>query len=266
LKVETSIPACPLPGLRLGGLSYLNAVPLQAGLRPAPKLFSPAEAVQAFLAEELDVALLPLAAGPELQAQFGADIGWVRGVGIAARREAYSVFVAHRRQCRGGEPTCFVDSASRTSRALLEMVQGDLVQHFTGKQVDAIAEADHVFLIGDAAIDFRREHAELEWFYEDLGEVWRKKTGRPMVFAVWMVRRERLEHRMLEVAGWLRQVARANAAMSVKELGQFWPEEREEFLARYWRKNLTYELGEEEEAGAQLFLEKLSGSFAVNWI
>lgn len=264
--MEVDFPACPLTGLRLGGLSYLNAVPLQFGLKPAPSLYSPAEAVQAFLSDQLDVALLPLAAGPELRAKFGADIGWVRGIGIAARQAAYSVFVAHRRKTGGGAPTCFVDPASRTSRALLEMLRGDLVQPFEGSEVDSFEQADHVFLIGDAAIEFRRRQAEEDWFFEDLGEVWRTKTRHSMVFAVWVVRKGRVEQRASEIAGWLRAVARANAKLGTKELGLLWPGENTEFLAWYWREVLTYELGEDEEAGAQLFLEKLSGKFAVDWI
>jgi chorismate dehydratase len=266
LSAEAKLLVCPLPELRLGGLSYLNAVPLQWGLQPAPRLFTPAGAVRAFLDEELDGALLPLAAGPELQARFGSDVVSVRGVGIAARQEAFSVFVAHRRRPLGGEPTCFVDGSSRTSRALLEMVGGDLVQPFQGEQVDSIEEADHVFLIGDAAIEFRREQAVVDWFYEDLGELWRKKTGRPMVFAIWMLRRGRWGQRVWEVAEWLREVARANAALPPKLLGQMRPGETEEFLSWYWRRVLTYELGAEEEAGADLFLQHLPGDFAAKWI
>ena len=44
-------------------------------------------------------------------------------------------------------------------------------------------------LIGDQAIQFRQKHAS-EFQFWDLGEQWKKLTGLPFVYALWLIRPE----------------------------------------------------------------------------
>lgn len=247
-------------------MHYRNALPLQLGLEPAPALFSPAEAVEAFRAGHLDGALLPLAAGPELQASLGDDLAWVRGVGIATQNEAYSVFLAHRRNPR--EPlqaqTCYLDPASRTSRALLEILRPKLQIPLPSQTTSDLEEADHVLLIGDRAITFRQTHLDPEWFYEDLGKTWRDHTGRPFVFAVWMLRRSAADGEAHAVAEWLRQIPQHNQQDQARYLATLADPQEQQFLEGYWRRTLHYQLGPEEEAGAELFLDFLTHGNAAS--
>lgn len=246
-SIEASPPPCPLPGLRLGGLSFLNALPLQLGLTPPPRQFSPAEAVSAFQNGEVDAALLPVASLPGLAGEFFP----VCGIGIAARDEAYSVYVAHRRR-PNPTPLVYFDPASKTSRALLDiLVPRPQIPSTAAPTADPDA-ADHLLLIGDTALEFRHSHPESEWLYEDLGSIWKQQTGLPMVFALWIIRKIPQAPRIAE---WLREIPVKNHALR-EEFLHTHPEH--EFLRHYWNDILHYSLGSEEERSISHFLGLLS--------
>ena len=82
---------------------------------------------------------------------------------------------------------------SATSVALLRILVGPDVTFspLTVDPADALSEVDGVLLIADEALHaFRDPFAPHS---TDLGELWRARTGLPMVFAVWAVRREVVE-------------------------------------------------------------------------
>jgi len=113
-------------------------------------------------------------------------------------------------------------------------------------------------IIGDQAIKFRQEHADAFQFW-DLGEQWKKLTGLPFVYALWLIRPEVPDAK--SIAQGLRglrdenladiQVIVADAANKKQEITQ-------EFLDRYYNEHLRFHLGTREKQGLQTFADLCS--------
>jgi predicted solute-binding protein/REP element-mobilizing transposase RayT len=114
-------------------------------------------------------------------------------------------------------------------------------------------------LIGDQAIQFRQKHAG-EFHFWDLGEEWKKLTGLPFVYALWLIRPEVANAQ--QVATHLRAVREENLASldeligeTVAGVGDPGSRSMREFLARYYRKHLRFSFGEREKQGLQHFAD-----------
>ena len=120
----------------------------------------------------------------------------------------------------------------------------------------ALASGEAVLLIADAALQAHR--GGMARHSTDLGEMWRARTGLPMVFAVWAVRDDTLRHRPREVAALGDAIAAAPAAFAddpvrvVHAAAQRFPFD-EDFIAGYLR-GLRYGFGPDERAGLERFL------------
>jgi chorismate dehydratase len=123
------------------------------------------------------------------------------------------------------------------------------------------APADARLLIGDAAL---RSALEDPTRHHDLGELWRERTGLPMVFAVWAARADLAPERLaavdhalraavVEASENARQVALEAAARFGFPAG---------FLARYFDR-LRYRFGERERAGLERFYQMAAAIGAV---
>jgi predicted solute-binding protein len=126
-------------------------------------------------------------------------------------------------------------------------------------------------LIGDQAIHFRQKHAG-EFQFWDLGEQWKKLTGLPFVYALWLIRPEvtnaksvaqrlrKLRDKNLATLDDLIEGAVAGVGLSAiasaktdepglrKELNR-------EFLLRYFRNHLRFSFGRKEQQGLQRFAD-----------
>ena len=166
-----------LAAVRVGCVQYLNSKPLIYGC-DAPVVFDhPSGLARALEGGKLDVALVPV---------FEAlrDPPWlaVDDVAIACDGPVFSVFLAHR------EPLAAVrrialDPASLTSVHLLQV----LLAEYHGLHPAFDADAEARLLIGNQAIEFRAANPD-GWHFLDLGEEWRRCTGLPFVFALWLMR------------------------------------------------------------------------------
>jgi chorismate dehydratase len=113
------------------------------------------------------------------------------------------------------------------------------------------APADARLLIGDEAL---RSALEDPTRHHDLGELWRERTGRPMVFAVWAARAEIAPERLAAVDHALRAAvveASENArqvALDASERFGF----PAGYLARYFDR-LRYRFGARERSGLERF-------------
>jgi predicted solute-binding protein len=106
-------------------------------------------------------------------------------------------------------------------------------------------------LIGDQAIHFRQRHAD-EFQFWDLGEQWKKLTGLPFVYALWLIRPEVVDPK--QIADRLRVLRNENLG-DLDELiaaeKQFDPQ----FCSHYYRNNLRFGLGEKEKEGLRTFAQ-----------
>jgi chorismate dehydratase len=239
------------PVVRLGGLAYRNAEPLQRGLQPEPQLFTSADAAAAFASGKLDVALIPWVAA--------IASGWenfvVPGTGIAAEGPVHSVFVAW----PAGSPLrgpVQADPTSRSSAALFEILRCSF--NFFGPDMPPLeppiedSPADQArLMIGDRAISFR-QNAASSWQFLDLSEAWFSCTGLPFVFAVWVAKSR--------ISFWQDKLAevRDRNLSTILDWTRSW--EDHEFWLRYY-SGLRYRLGPREEEAMALFHKHFQSSF-----
>ena len=242
----------PVPGspasYRIGSVPYLNAVPLTYGIEADVRLLPPAELATELHAGRLDTALVSVT---EPLLHEGYQI--LDGLGIVSHGPVASVFLAHRGPLELVR-TVFVDTASCTSVNLLRVLLAERGLRPEFQPLTDYAEApqlDHVLLIGNPAIEFRRAaHTHQLW---DLGAAWAELTALPFVYAVWAVR-EGVE------IGPLAEGLRAAAKRGIRAIPEL-VERRTEFDADFRRAylggHIRYELGAAEKAGLKRFAELL---------
>jgi chorismate dehydratase len=117
-------------------------------------------------------------------------------------------------------------------------------------------------IIGDQAISFRRHHADAFQFW-DLGEQWKKLTGLPFVYALWLIRPEVPDAKY--IAQRLRGLRDENladikviASDAVADAADKKQEITQEFLDRYYNEHLRFGLGTREKQGLQTFADLCS--------
>ncbi len=239
-----------LAGLRIGCVQYLNSKPLIAAYPREVTFDHPSHLARSLAAGGLDAALVPIfeALGP--RPYYAVD-----GVAIACDGPVYSVFLAHQGELSEIR-TLELDPASLTSVHLAQV----LLREFHGVTPRCVAAgelsepADARLLIGNQAIEYRR-HAPAGVRFLDLGEEWKKQTGLPFVFALWLLR-PGLPHpsaigegfRDLKEAG--RPLIPEIAAKAGEEIGSALAE-------RYLTDYIRFDLGERERAGIERFRELL---------
>src|SRR6266702_1618622 len=191
--------------LRIGCVKYLNARPLIRGWPGEVDFDHPSALCRRLANGELDVALVS-----SFEFLRNPIYRIVDDVSISSDGPVYSVVLAH---C--GELSDIqeieLDPASQTSINLLRCLLAELglnpqlgsAPKASGARVgsppqDGFAVANlpmphsAQLLIGDQAIAFRQRHAG-EFQFWDLGEQWKKLTGLPFVYALWLIRPEVLD-------------------------------------------------------------------------
>ena len=261
--------------LRIGCVKYVNARPLIRGWPGDVELDYPSALCQRLANGELDVALVS-----SFEYLRNPVYRIVDDVSISSDGPVYSVVVAYCGEFPSVEEIA-LDPASQTSVNLLRCVLSELgltprfvsgvlgsagCQSATGRirrgepavggSLAATSRAR--LLIGDQAIHFRHKHIG-EFQFWDLGEQWKKLTGLPFVYALWLIRPEVTDAK--SIAERLRKLRNENLA-SLDDLiaeaaaGVDGPGNRKmtrEFLARYYHKHLRFGFGEREKQGLQAF-------------
>jgi chorismate dehydratase len=225
--------------LRIGCVKYLNAQPLIHGW-PGEVIFDhPAVLCRMLAHGELDVAFVS-------SFEFLRDPSYsiVDGVCVAADGPVYSVFVAHCRRIEEAE-TIAADPNSRTSVNLLRC----LLAECKSEAVVVSGAADAELLIGDQAIEFRQQHGD-DFEYWDLADEWKRTTGLPFVFALWLVRPGTPDPHHIG------EQLRARARENLKQLDNLIaarPEFPADFCDRYFREHLRFTFGDAEKQGLLRF-------------
>ena len=182
----------------------------------------------------------------------------VDDVSISSDGPVYSVVVAHRGAFSDIEEI-ELDPASETAVNLLRCLLAEL--GFTARLTDAVpgsAGLPHArLIIGDQAIGFRQKHAG-EFQFWDLGEQWKKLTGLPFVYALWLIRPEVPDAK--SIAQRLRGLRDENLADipaivsdAVADVADKKQVITQEFLDRYYNEHLRFGFGTREKQGLQTF-------------
>lgn len=244
-----------MPALRLSVVQYLNTVPLIWGMlhglqkdRFDLKLTVPSGCADAIAGCQADVGIVP-----SIEYQRIEDVRIIPGLSIASKFEVKSVVLLSKKPLAEVK-TVALDQSSRTSVALVQI----LLQKFYCQEVDFLSaapdpaamlkRADAALLIGDPALTYKGPRAEVY----DLAREWRKFTGLPFVFAVWMGHQGANLSRSRHDFAASRDFGLAHvddiAAEYAPLLGL-----SPSFVRVYLTRNIDYSLDEENLQGLKLF-------------
>jgi chorismate dehydratase len=242
-----------LKSVRVGCVKYLNAHPLIRGWLGNVEFDHPSALCQRLAEGALDVALVS-----SFEFLRNPIYRIVDDVSISSDGPVYSVVVAH----RGAFPDIEeieLDPASKTAVNLLRclLVELGLTPRLTGGTSESTELAHARLIIGDQAIRLRQNHPG-EFQFWDLGEQWKKLTGLPFVYALWLIRPE--IHQATSIAQHLRGLRDENLADlpaivsdAVANISDNKQVISPEFLDRYYNHYLRFGFGIREKQGLQTF-------------
>lgn len=243
--------------IKISAVSYLNTKPFLYGLFQSEieneidlSLEIPSECARKLVTGEIDLGLVPVAIIPELKTPYiisdfciGTE-GAVKTVCIYANCPIEEI--RH----------LYLDYQSRTSVALTRYlisnywkINPKLINAKAGFE-DQIKEKTAALIIGDRTIGLEGKYTHVY----DLGEIWKKYTNLPFVFAAW-VSNKPLSKPFLE---------RFNKALSLgiqkrSQVAQLFQSSYLDFNVHdYYHKYIDYQLTEEKQQALKLFLEYIA--------
>lgn len=239
----------PLARTRIGAVPYLNAIPLVYGMEDRIQFFQPAKLSDEFTAGRIDVGLLPV-----VEYFKSDDRLIVPRIAIGTKGAVRSVKLFLNKPVKQLRRVA-VDRRSRTSVLLLRVIL-ELRHKITPQYVEIDPEKefnandfDGVLIIGDQALRFDKISEAM-----DLGAEWNEWTGLPFVFACWQVTRGFSDS---AVIGLLEEAA-ANGKSKIEHIASLVPGFEPVFIREYLAKALSFEFGEDQEQGIQLFVRFLT--------
>jgi chorismate dehydratase len=244
-----------LKPLRIGGVKYVNARPLIRGWPGNVEFDHPSALCQRLAKGQLDVALVS-----SFEFLRNPIYRIVDNVSISSDGPVYSVVVAHRGEFSSIEEI-ELDPASETAGNLLRCLLAELGfgPRLTGVVPGSAGLPRARLIIGDQAIRFRQNHANAFQFW-DLGEQWKKLTGLPFVYALWLIRPEVAD--ATSIAERLRGLRDENLADisgvladAVVDVADNKRAIMREFLDRYYHEHLRFGFGTREKQGLQAFAD-----------
>lgn len=207
----------------------------------------PSELARKLKNDEIDVALLPVAAMSEIE---GAEI--VSDYGIAADGRVASVSIFSQVPMEEIE-SVYLDYQSRTSvrlaRLLLEKHWNKEVTYKPAPEnyIEYINGTNAGVIIGDRAL---KQLPNFEYVY-DLAKGWKDFTGLPFVFAAWIANKKLPE-------AFLNRFNEANA-LGLKHISAIVAENPFPYydLNTYYQQDIHYFIDEEKKKGLRKFLESI---------
>jgi chorismate dehydratase len=229
--------------LRVGCVKYLNARPLIHGWRGQVLFDHPSLLCRTLAGGDLDVALVS-----SFEFLRNPIYRIVEGVSISSDGPVYSVVVAHKGQFEDLNEI-ELDPAAKTSVNLLRCLLSESRHRpkLIEKSTSLPAGNRGRLMIGDQAIQFRREHSD-EFNFWDLGQEWKKRLIVPFVYALWLVRPE------VENAKAIAEQLRATRDENLRQIEKLIAEQDDPvFCDHYYRQNLRFSFGTEEQNGLRTF-------------
>ena len=178
---------------RVSVVQYLNSVPLVWGMlkgsqqgRFELQFTTPAGCADAVRLGKADIGIIPSIEYHRIER---AQI--LSGISIASKGEVKSVLLLSKVPIERIQSVA-MDNSSRTSAALVRIMMRKFYSRFitvtpsVPKPVEMLKRADAAMVIGDPALAFKGQVAHVY----DLGAEWKKLTGLPLVYALWVGRED----------------------------------------------------------------------------
>ena len=248
--------------IKLTAVNYLNTKPflfglIQSGMEDVLEIQKdiPAKCAEKLIQNEVDIALIPVAALVDIKAHYIVSdfcIGCEGAVKTVCLYSNSPIEDINR---------IYLDVHSRTSVALVKILINDYWKksemdykpiYKIGEEI--IEDEAALLAIGDKTIGMEEKYT----YIYDLGEVWKDMTGLPFVFAAW-VANKKMEPEFL---------ARFNKALAaglehIPDLMLLMPETAHGFdLKKYFEENISYTLDEPKKKALRLFMSKLDHSIS----
>lgn len=238
--------------VKVGIVSYLNTRPLIYGLKLLPiseqiELIedNPARLADMLKNNEIDLGLIPVSAIPDIKKHWligdhciGSD-GETITVCLFSNVPLYEI------------EKIYLDYQSRTSAELLQWIlkevwkiHPELIAATNDEFRKEIKGKTAGLVIGDRAFEQR---IQSKYFY-DLGDIWKKATGLPFVFAAWVSNKPLSEE-------FIKTFNDANAA-GLDQLDEIVSSNPFELfdLKKYYSTHISYHLDSEKRKGLEKFL------------
>lgn len=238
--------------MRIAAVRYINALPLLYGLENRVEVDlsyeTPAECFRKLVQGHVDLGLIPV-----IGTQTSSVIRCVKGLGIASSGPCESVYLFARKPLDQVRSVA-TDEGSLTSVTLLKILfrkKYHNTPEFQSVSVRNLHEIlrgfDAALVIGDEAILTEKS----DYDHYDLSTEWYALTGLAFVFAVWGANRtlsneeQLLLHQAYTEANenWEDVFEKAQALLAVDQ----------EFLKRYYNRNLRYRLVRSDYEGLLKF-------------
>ena len=247
--------------MQIGTVPYCNAFPLVHYLPehlPGTTISAwlPSDMRQQLAKQKLDLALMPVA-----ELLYLPQYKIVSNCSIACDGAVRSVLLFSQKPIEQIR-TISLDTASRSSVMICELI----LRHFYKLQPEKHrlernqnpddCPTDSLVLIGDRALAYQPSD---HWNYRyDVGELWKEKTGLPLVFAAWIgFPPLALDYSVASALELSRDrgLQQLETILDVKaQQGIVLPLDRAGILD-YYRRAIVYTLGESELAGLQCFFD-----------
>ena len=240
--------------INIAAVSYLNTKPLTYAFESGElkdliqlDFYYPSEVATRLIENKADIALLPVEAILSLP-----EYHIISDYCISTEGEVASVCLFSDVPLENIK-TILLDYQSRTSVALLKIllkeywkISPDLIKASEGYE-SKISGTTAGLIIGDRALNQRN----ISKYIFDLGSAWKKFTGRPFVFAVWVANKQ-LDSNFIEIFNRVNQEGIKNIEKLSSEIN--FPEYN---LHEYFTQNISYTLDDEKRAALTFFLEKI---------
>ncbi|MDF2633614.1 MAG: hypothetical protein K0R78_488 [Pelosinus sp.] len=193
-----------MENLSLGNIKFINCLPLHYGLAHGGfgenvhiHSATPAELNHLVVKGELNIS--PVSS--IVYARNSEKLMVLPNVSISAEGALESIILVSKRPIEElGQGRIALTSKSATSHGLLKIILHHAYQaspeYFTSPLLlneGVLDDAQAVLFIGDDALS-AYHHQIPGYYYYDMGDEWKKLTGLPMVYAVWVVNRDFAAH------------------------------------------------------------------------
>ncbi len=228
--------------LRIGVVPYLNALPLYRYLPLSVRFETPRELDRLMVAGELDIALLPVFSffkNPNFIPLFEAG-----AIGSDGPVESVALFYPEKLEKPTSIRSINYSEESMTSVSLFKVIYSQFWKMNLKTLIETKENADARLVIGDKALFFN----ESGYNRVDLGEEWKKQTGLPFVYAIW-VSREPLDKESINMLVQAKKEGLKRIDEIVEGIKD-WPKEK---VYAYLTKSIQYEINIKSLEGLKKF-------------
>ena len=241
-------------------VNYLNSKPFLYGLKHFKQknkfdiiTTNPANCAELFKTKQVDISLIPVGALGDLDSEYRI----ISDFGISCDGEVRTVCIFSNDEIKDCQKI-YLDDHSRTSFLLTKILANQYFKispDFVKSDVDNInlAKNEAVLMIGDKV--FKNE--SLYKYKYDLGILWKKWTGLPFVFAVWVAQKEV----SIENESKLNLIFKSGLENIEKIIQKESSEDLD--LYYYFSHNIQYKLDDLKMKGMHHFLEKVKSLLSV---